>query len=245
MENSINQNTNRVADAPTSPFTQRIPVYQETMSPFHEMKNNLTPPIDVEAMRAGFNSQRNAFVDGLHQFSTQNMQHYMDRSGINNRNVILAFSNVGSIVEKIKQTEDQAVQEKLFGDLMNIHHGLFSSFHPSLFLAIIEMSTYICIELKENNNFLNNYHAAVLNLMQGLPMGYNVGVLHLQAGRLSVKSSAEQEKTGKVSPDTSVQTVLTNEQLTNLVIDTAKALDGLRSEVRNLAAKTRPIGGRY
>ena len=196
-------------------------------------------------MRTGFNRQRNVFADGLHQFNTQNMQHHMGRSGINDRNVILAFSNVGSIVEMIKQTEDQAVQEKLFGDLMSIHHGLFSSFHPSLFLAIIEMSTYICIELKDNSNFLNNYYTAVLNLMQQLPMGYNAGVLHFQAGKLSAKSSSTQEKTDKVSPDTSVQTVLTNEQLTNLVIDTAKALDGLRSEVRNLAAKTMPMGGRY
>jgi len=115
-----------------------------------------------------------------------------------------------------------------------------------------QLSVYICKELADFPSLLDTYTQLMSVRFKNLPSSFNIIELLNQSKLSYLVPTFNNDKSSQFSSTATIEEskttkeeVLSNEQLTSLVIDTAKALDSLRSEVRNLAAKTMPMGGHY
>lgn len=235
MENSINQNTNRFGDMPTNPLTQPI-----------------TPPNNVEAMRAGLMRERYAPMQmpPPPMFYNQTLAP-ADNFIIQNpslSDVPVLISSIASLIAKIKSNYDPA-NDNLFAKNILLHEIAITdrlAQTPVVVQVSKQLSIIIHKELVTLPSLLSAYHDAVAERVETFHI-FNI-IKYFNQGKMYAFLTSNNNESSNPTPvekENQEQTVFSNEKLTELVFEMATALDGLRAEVRNLAAKTMPMGGRY
>ena len=143
---------------------------------------------------------------------------------------------------------DMFFAENIFHKEMAIYKHLYLS--PQASDVTKQLDVFIFEELKEYPSLLVAYQQYVKHKFETNPFVFNVE-RYLNKGKIRsfAKEKVENNSVSNSEHESEVQknekAIFSNEKLTELVFEMATALDGLRAEVRYLAARTMPMGGRY
>lgn len=217
------------------------------------MHNDSMGPNNVDAMRAGLMRDRHASMQMPPPFTFHDQR--VASTANYDVDLNLVATNISELARYIyglqghySKERDTIFAQNIFHKEMAIYKHLYLS--PQASEVTKQLDVFIFEELKEYPSLLLAYQEYVKHKLESSPFVFNIKN-YLNKGKIrsfakeKVESNSASNSEHGSEVQKNEQTVFSNEKLTELVFEMATAIDGLRAEVRNLVAKTMPMGGRY